>query len=95
VQARLEDLIAPNVRRRYRDPDLHNKSLPDQRRFNCIFPARRFTAGDCEFRLVPSGISMTDVTLEQININGRQGAPAIEIWREDVAPAFGFDPNAN
>ncbi len=95
VQARLEDLVAPNVRRRCQDPNLHNKSLPDQRRFSRIFPARRFTAGDCEFRLVPSGISMTDVPLERINIHGSQGAPAIEIWREDVAPAFGFAPDSN
>lgn len=95
VQTRLEDLVAPKVRRMYRDPDLHNKSLPDQKRFGRIFPARRFTAGDCEFRVVPSGISMTDVPLEQINIHGRQGAPAIEIWREDVVPAFGLDTDAN
>ena len=91
VQARLEDLVAPDIRRRYGDPDLHNKRLPDQKRFGRIFPARRFTVGDCEFRLVPSGVSMTDVPLEQINMHGRQGAPAIEIWREEVAPAFGFE----
>lgn len=90
VQPRLEDLVAPDLRRRYRDPDLHNKKLPDQKRFGRIFPARRFTAGDCEFRLVPSGVSMTDVPLERINVHGSRGAPAIEIWREDVAPAFGL-----
>jgi hypothetical protein len=94
ARGRLEDFVAPKVRRMYRDPDLHNKSLPDQNRFGRIFPAHRFAAGDCEFRLVPSGISMTDEPLEQINIHGRQGAPAIEIWRDDVVPAFDLDADA-
>jgi hypothetical protein len=94
VQARIEDLVAPDIRRMYRDPDLHNRSLPDQKRFGHTFPARRFSAGDCEFRLVPSGISMTDVPLEEINVHGRQGPPAIEIWRDDVVPAFGLDLDA-
>ena len=86
MQARLEDLVAPDIRRMYEDHDLHNKRLPDQKRFGSIFR---------EFRLVPSGISVTDVPLERINIHGRQGAPAIEIWREDVAPAFGFETEPN
>lgn len=92
VQARPEDLVASEVRR-YRDPGFLNEALPDQRRFGRIFPARRFRAGDCEFRMIPSGISMTDVPLEEVNIDGRQGVPAIEIWKEDVAPAFGLDTN--
>lgn len=73
VEARLEDLVAPDIRRRYRDPDFHNKKLPDQKRFSRIFPARRFRAGDCEFRLVPSGVSMTDVPLEQITCMAAKG----------------------
>ena len=77
------------------NPNLQLRALPNQKRFSRIFPARRFRAGGCEFRLVPSGVSMTDVPLEQINVHGRQGAPAIEIWREDVAPAFGFEADPN
>jgi hypothetical protein len=88
VQGGVEDLVAPKVRRMYCDPELLTKALPDQKRFSGIFPARRFVQGNCEYRLAPSGVSVTDGPLEQINSLGQQGAPAIEIWRDDVAPAF-------
>lgn len=41
-------------------------------------------------RYVASGSTAPDVPLERVNIEARAGVPAIQIWEEDVVPAFGI-----
>jgi hypothetical protein len=92
VRPRAEDVFAPAVlmARAARYGRSSVGMSPDQERIARIFPARRSVVGDCEYRHVPGGVTATDVPLEQINIEGRQGPPAIEIWREDVVPKLGL-----
>jgi hypothetical protein len=100
VHARAEDVVAPAVRQACaahtgrHDPNLHIRLFPDQERISRIFPARRCVVGDCEFRHVPARVTASDVPLERINKAGSQGAPAIEIWTEDVMPALGLHEDA-
>ena len=63
--------------------------LRDQRRFGSLFPARRIVVDALEIRYVPSGMTVPQEPLEGINTVARAGIPAIEVWREDVAPTFG------
>jgi hypothetical protein len=87
-------LVSPEVRAAYaeqegrRDPQLHDRLLPDQARIGRIFPARMIKIGPLELRYVPSGATASDVPLEEVNTEGSQGIPAMVIWREDVVPAF-------
>lgn len=91
VKARVEDIVAPEVRARHSNiPDLHNAMFPDQARVLRKFPAKAFVIGTTDIRYVPASVSLPDVPLELVNAQARAGVPAIEIWREDIAPAFGI-----
>ena len=52
--------------------------------------ARKVALSGLELRYVASGSTAPNEPLEQVNISGRSGVPAIQIWQEDVAPAFGL-----
>jgi hypothetical protein len=91
VQARVQDVVAPAVRRRHeRDPNLHFRLFRDQKRVLETFPARRVISGSTDIRYVPAGVRVPDGPLEDINLEARAGVPAIRIWQEDVMPAFGL-----
>jgi hypothetical protein len=89
VRPRAQDVIAPALLKTGTDAEMYRR-LPDQRRFGAIFPPRRVLIGDLDIRYVASGMTAPQEPLEGINTVGRAGVPALEIWREDVAPAFGL-----
>ncbi|WP_205937674.1 hypothetical protein [Rhizobium leguminosarum] len=95
VKARPQDVVAPEIRAQYRGvSDLHNALFPDQARVLKKFPAKAFVSGSTDIRYVPAGVSLPDAPLESVNEQARAGVPAIKIWRDDVAPAFGLDPES-
>ncbi|WP_245239941.1 hypothetical protein [Methylobacterium variabile] len=87
VRARPQDVIAPALLRQGTASELQSH-LPDQRRFSSLFPARRMIVNDLDIRYVPSGMTAPLEPLEGVNTARRGGPSAIELWREDVAPAF-------
>lgn len=87
VRARPHDVIAPALLVHGTDSEMQNR-LPDQRRFSSLFPARKMITNDMDIRYVPSGMTAPLEPLEGINTARRGGPSAIELWREDVAPAF-------
>lgn len=89
IQPRADDVIAASRLRSGVTAEIH-QHLPDQRRFGAIFPARKVALSGLELRYVASGSTAPNEPLEQVNISGRSGVPAIQIWQEDVAPAFGL-----
>jgi hypothetical protein len=89
VRARAKDVIAPALLEAGTDAEMHRR-LPDQRRFGSKFPARKIVIDSLDIRYVASGMSAPKEPLEGINTVARSGVPAIEVWREDVAPAFGI-----
>lgn len=89
IQAQADDVIAPSMLRSGSTAEIH-RHLPDQKRFSAIVPARRVALDGLELRYVASGASAPDAPLERINSEGRAGVPAIRVWDEDVAPAFGI-----
>ena len=89
VQAQADDVIAPAMLRSGLAAEIH-RHLPDQKRFSAIVPARRVALDGLELRYVASGSTAPDAPLEGINSGGRTGVPAIQIWNEDVVPAFGI-----
>jgi len=88
VRPRAQDVIAPALLRNGTDAEMYGR-LRDQRRFGSIFPARKILLGPLDIRYVASGVTAPNEPLEDINTAGGPGVPAIEIWREDVLPAFG------
>ncbi len=94
VASRPSDVIAPAARALLPAlPDIHYRRLPQQRRIETLFAPRRVNIGNADVRYVVSLITATKEPLEEINTDGYAGAPAIQIWREDVAPAFGLSPD--
>ena len=89
VKARADDVIAPALLRSGTDAEMH-RALSDQKRFGAVFPARKVRLDRLELRYVASGSTAPDVPLERVNLEARAGVPAIQIWTEDVAPAFGI-----
>lgn len=89
VKARADDVIAPALLRSGTDAEMH-RALPDQTRFGAIFPARKVDQDGLEIRYVASGSTAPDVPLERVNLEASAGVPAIQIWNEDVVPAFGL-----
>lgn len=89
VKTRADDVIAPALIRSGADAEMH-RALPDQKRFGAIFPPRRGVLDGLVLRYVASGSTALDVPLERVNIEARAGVPAIQIWEEDVVPAFGI-----
>ena len=89
VKARADDVIAPALLRLGTDAEMH-RALPDQKRFGAIFPARKVGLNGLVLRYVASGSTAPDAPLERVNLEARAGVPAIQIWNEDVAPAFGI-----
>lgn len=91
VRARAQDVVAPDVRRRYPpDSELHFRLFRDQKRILETFPAKKIVVGSTDIRYVPAGIRVPDGPLEEVNTEARAGVPAIEIWRDDIVPAFGI-----
>jgi hypothetical protein len=90
------DLVAARIGAKYAlrdgrvDPQLHHRLDPRLRQFGQIFPAMEVMSGELLLRYVPTAIRQTDVPLELINAEGKIGRPAIETWRETIAPAFGI-----
>lgn len=90
VKARAQDVIAPELRSQMpRDPDIHYKVFPDQRRVLETFPAKQFAIGSTDIRYVPGGVSLPDSPLERINEEARAGVPGIQIWKDDILPTLG------
>jgi hypothetical protein len=89
VRARAQDVIAPALLESGTDAEMHSQ-LRDQRRFSSLFPARRVVLNGLDIRYIPSGMTAPQEPLEGINTVARAGVPAIEVWREDVAPTFGM-----
>ncbi len=89
VRPRADDVIAPALLQSGTDREMHD-ALPDQRRFGGVLPACAVDLGGVQLRYIASGITAPDVALEQINAAGTAGVPAIQVWDEDVAPAFGL-----
>ncbi len=98
VTPELTDVVATRIREQHAaregrfDPQLHYRLEPRLRQFGQTFPALEATQGELKLRYVPIAIRLTDVPLELINCEGTVGRPAIETWREVIAPAFGIDP---
>jgi hypothetical protein len=94
----ITDVVAASVRDKYAaregryDPQLHYRLQPRLRQFGEAFPALEVTKGELQLRYVPIAIRLTDVPLELINSEGKVGRPAIDTWRETIAPAFGIKP---
>lgn len=86
VQTTAQDVMAPAMLSG--DPNQHHRYLPDQRRIDAIFPGRKLQINNVGLRYVPSGTTAPDGPMHTVNIHARQGVPAIQIWREDVVPAF-------
>lgn len=89
IKPRADDVIAPALLETGTDREMHN-ALPDQRRFGGIIPAWAISIHGTQLRYVASGITAPDEPLEGINAAGSVGVPAIQIWNEDIAPAFGI-----
>ena len=93
----MSDVVSARVRARHAerqgrpDPELHHRLEPRLREFGRSFPALDAMRDDLRLRYVPVAIRQTDVPLELINTEGRVGRPAIEVWREVIAPAFGVE----
>ncbi len=94
----VSDVVAARVRKRHAlregrfDPRLHHRLEPRLRQFGQMFPTREVANGELLLRYVPIAVRLTDVPLELINTEGKVGRPAIDIWREVIAPAFGVAP---
>lgn len=90
IKARPQDVIAPELRAQMpRNPDLHFKVFPDQKRILEKFPAKQFVSGSTDIRYVPAGISFPDAPLEGVNSEGSAGVPGITIWTDDIVPILG------
>lgn len=89
VRVRADDVIAAESLIDGADAEIHAR-LPDQRRFNGIFPARSVRKDRLELRYIPSGLRAPLEPLEGINVEAKAGVPASVIWEEDVIPAFGL-----
>lgn len=89
INARAEDVIAPALLRSGTNAEMR-RALSDQKRFGAIFPGRAVTLNGLVLRYIASGSTAPDVPLEHVNEQARVGVPAIDVWKEDVAPAFGL-----
>jgi hypothetical protein len=92
VRPAVGDVVSARVRARYEmrdgrcDRELHYRLQPRLRAVGRDFPALETFSGDLRLRYVPVAVRQTDVPLELINTASGIGRPAIEIWRDDVAP---------
>jgi len=96
VRPLVEDCVSVAVREDYAehagrlDSKLHHRLEPRLASFGSHFPAREVHLGDLRVRYVPIAIRQTDVPLEFVNAGSGKGRPAIEIWNDEIAPAFGL-----
>ncbi len=58
--------------------------------FGQRFPAHEVALGELSVRYVPVAIRLPNLSLELINLETGWGRPAITIWADVVAPAFGL-----
>lgn len=89
IKPRADDVIAPALLQTGTDREMYD-ALPDQRRFGGILPACSISRERMQLRYIASGVTAPDEKLDGINAAGSVGVPAIQIWNEDVAPAFGI-----
>jgi hypothetical protein len=88
------DVVSARARAKFealegrRDPNLHYRLQANLAAFGKDFPALEVSKSDLKLRYVPMAINLTNVPLEQINVEGQVGRPAIEIWEDYVASAF-------
>lgn len=93
----VHDVVCNEFRHEYfiregrNDPDLHYRLEPRLRTFGANFSAVSVVVGELELHYTPVAVRQTDVPLELINTTSGRGRPAIEIWRERIAPALGLD----
>ncbi|ESQ77408.1 hypothetical protein [Asticcacaulis sp. YBE204] len=71
------------------DEHLHLRLQPNLPVFGQHFPAVQYEDGHLQTRYVPINILLPGAPLELLNSDGYMGRPAIAIWRDLVAPAFG------
>ncbi|MDC7682332.1 hypothetical protein PQU92_03540 [Asticcacaulis sp. BYS171W] len=76
----------------YWDDNLHLRLQPNLPVFAEHFPAVQYQREHLITRYVPINIHLPDAPLEALNSDGHMGRPAIDIWRDLVAPAFGVEP---
>ena len=90
----VDDVVSASKREEYfraegrADGQLHFRLEPNLVRFGTLFPASEIQAVNLKARYVPTAISMTDVPLEQINVEGKVGRSGAAIWKDVIAPAF-------
>ena len=95
IRPTVDDVVSDRVqnhfaaRERRHDTQLHHRLEPRLKSFGSDFPAHEVAEGELRLRYVPVAIRMSDCPLEEINAGGSIGRPALEIWQEVVAPAFG------
>jgi hypothetical protein len=96
IRPKVDDVVSNKIRIKaasagYSDSDLHYQLEPHLKVFGAKFSALEINEKNLKLRYVPVAVRQTDVPLERINIESGRGRPAIEFWREKVAPAFGLD----
>ncbi|MDJ0276020.1 hypothetical protein QLH51_04275 [Sphingomonas sp. 2R-10] len=96
VRPGVDDCVSADVRaihaeaERRLDPNLHHRLEPRLAAFGGRFPAREILLGQLSVRYVPIAIRQTNEPLEMVNAGSGKGRPAITIWNDEVAPAFGL-----
>ena len=96
IRPKVDDVVSNKIRIKaasagLSDSDLHYRLEPHLKVFGAKFPALEINEKNLRLRYVPVAVRQTDVPLERINIESGRGRPAIEFWREKVAPEFGLD----
>jgi len=91
----VDDLISPLVQKRkllesegVQDSNLHNELIPNLSGFNENFPALSLTIGALHLRYCPTSPAMPNEPLEEIMSSSHYRRSAIEIWQQEVVPAF-------
>lgn len=96
VRTTVEDCVSVEIRERHAraegrlDLRLHHRLEPRLAAFGSRFPAREVALGQLSVRYVPIAIRQTEEPLELVNAGTGKGRPAIVIWNDEIAPAFGL-----
>jgi hypothetical protein len=71
-----------------RDPNLHHRLAPHLRSFNATFGAWQADLGQARLRYVPTGVTASDVPLEQLQETANNKVSPFRFWVEAVRPRF-------
>lgn len=71
-----------------RDPRLHHRLLPGLRTLAGFYPARSLKAGPVTIRYVPTGVTASDLPLEECGAIGVEGLMPRDLWEQEIRPAF-------